>query len=236
MQVILLCGGLGTRLREVVKDVPKPMAPVNGRPFMQLQVDRLIDSGATKIIFAVGYKKEIIRDFFGDEYRGVPIIYSEEDTPLLTGGAMKKALQYIDEDDAVVINGDIWLEVDLNAVLEQHKNTGVWETLVVKPMDNFDRFGNVILGDDDLTIVDFIEKQPTKHGNVNLGVYVMKRNIFNDLPELGDAFSHEVQYLIPNIQKRRHGAYKYDGYYIDIGIPQDYYNFVEYDKTRSRDN
>ena len=158
MQVIILCGGLGTRLREVVKDVPKPMAPINGKPFMQLQVDRLIDFGVNKIIFAVGYKKEIIKDFFGDEYRGVQLVYSEEDTPLKTGGAMKKALRYVDEEDVVVMNGDIWLNIDLNDMMKQHKDMGVWETIAVKPMENFDRFGNVVTDETGKNIVDFIEK------------------------------------------------------------------------------
>ena len=231
MQAIILCGGLGTRLREVVKDVPKPMAPVNDKPFMQMQVDRLLNFGVNKIVFATGYKKEIIKDFFGDNYKGVDLVYSEESEPLLTGGAMKQALQYIDEDDAVVMNGDIWLDVDLNEMFNQHKRTGVWETLAVKPMDNFSRFGNVIIGDDGYSVVDFIEKQPTKHGNVNLGVYIVKKNIFDNLDDLGNKFSHETQYLIPNIKNRRHGAFIYDGYYVDIGIPADYLAFVEYAKN-----
>ena len=230
MQVIILCGGLGTRLREVVKDVPKPMAPVNGKPFMQMQVDRILKFGANKVVFATGYKKEIIKDFFGDNYKGVDMVYSEEDEPLLTGGAMKQALNYIDDDEAVVMNGDIWLDIDLNAMVEQSHRTGVWETMAVKPMDNFSRFGNVIIGNDGYSVVDFIEKQPTEHGNVNLGVYVVKKNIFDGLDNLGKAFSHETQYLIPNIQKRKHGAYVYNGYYVDIGIPEDYLSFIEFAK------
>ncbi len=230
MQVIILCGGLGTRLREVVSDVPKPMAPINGVPFMKLQLDRLSNFNVNKIVFATGYKKDIIRDFFGDNYRGMDIVYSEEEEPLLTGGAMKQALRFIDDDYAVVMNGDIWLEVDLDAMLEQSKKTGVEETIAVKPMDNFSRFGNVIIADDGYSVIDFIEKQPTEHGNVNLGVYVVKKNIFDGLLQLGKKFSHEVDYLIPNIPKQKYGAYIYDGYYIDIGIPEDYFSFVDYMK------
>ena len=230
MQVIILCGGLGTRLRDVISDVPKPMAPINGVPFMQLQLDRLSNFGVNKVVFATGYKKDIIRDYFGDDYNGMEIVYSEEDEPLLTGGAMKQALQFVDDDYAVVMNGDIWLEIDLNQMLEQTRKTGVQETMAVKPMDNFSRFGNVIIADDGYSVIDFIEKQPTKHGNVNLGVYAVKKNIFDNLPELGKKFSHEVDYLIPNIPKQKYGAYKYDGYYIDIGIPEDYFAFVDYMK------
>lgn len=233
MQVIILCGGLGTRLRAVVKDVPKPMAPVNGKPFMQIQVDKIIDSGATKVIFAVGYKKEIIKDFFGDTYRGVPMIYSEEDHPLLTGGAMKQALRYIDEDHAIVVNGDIYTNIDYRDFERFYLETGAREVLAAKPMDNFDRFGNIVPGEDGITIVDFIEKQPTEHGNVNLGIYAMNKNIFDEYAdELGDEFSHEVDYLSRHLHDRKHCVYLYDGYYVDIGIPDDYFAFCEYMKNR----
>lgn len=233
MQAIILCGGLGTRLRDVVKDVPKPMAPINGKPFMQIQVDKLIDAGVTKIVFAVGYKKEIIRDFFGDEYRGVPLVYSEEDFPLKTGGAMRQALGYIDEDYALILNGDIYTTIDYRDMVRQHVESGAVETLAAKPMKNFDRFGNVVLGDEGMTIVDFIEKQPTAQGNVNLGVYVLNKDIFDEYAdELGAAFSHEVDYLTRHLHDRRHCAYLYDGYYIDIGIPADYFAFCEYFKDK----
>lgn len=228
MQAIILCGGLGTRLRTVVSDVPKTMAPINGKPFMMLQVEKLIKLGVNKIVFAVGYKKDIIRNFFGEEYKGVKIIYSEEEKPLFTGGAMKQALSYIDEDDVVVMNGDIWVDVDLNAMMQQHKDLGAWVTIAVKPMSNFCRYGNVILAENGVDIVDFIEKKPTEHGNVNLGVYIVKRNIFDDLPELGDAFSFENDYLTPNIKNRMRAAFRYDGYWIDIGVPEDYASFIEY--------
>lgn len=234
MQAIILCGGLGTRLRSVVRDVPKPMAPVMGRPFMQFQVDKLVSAGVNKIIFAVGYKKEIIRDFFGDEYRGVPLIYSEEDQPLKTGGAMAQALRYIDEDCALVINGDTYTTIDYQDMFNQHINSGAVETLACKPMDNFDRYGNIVLGDDDMTIVDFIEKQPTAHGNVNLGIYIMNKNIFDEFSEkLGQVFSHEVDYLTPHLHDRKHCAYFYNDYYVDIGIPEDYFAFCEYAKNNN---
>ena len=229
MQAIILCGGLGTRLREVVSAVPKPMAPINGKPFMQIQVDKLIDAGVTKIIFAVGYKKEIIRDFFGDEYRGVPLVYSEEEHPLKTGGAMKLAMSFVDDDCVLVLNGDIYTTIDYRDMMQQHKASGAVETLAVKPMRDFDRFGNVVLGDEGNVIVDFIEKQHTTYGNVNLGVYILNTDIFDEYAdELGEVFSHEVDYLSRHLHDRKHCAYLYDGYYIDIGIPDDYFAFCEY--------
>ncbi len=233
MQAVILCGGLGTRLREVVKDVPKPMAPINGVPFMKLQVDRLIDFGVNKIVFATGYKKEIIKDFFGDEYRGAKMVYSEEDVPLLTGGAIKQALQYVDEEFAIVMNGDVYQEIDYQEMINQHKNMGVWETLAVKPMKDFSRYGNVVTAKDGKSVIDYIEKQPTKQGNVSLGVYIMQKNIFDDLPQLNKAFSHEIDYLMQNVKKRKHGAFEYNGYFVDIGIPEDYFSFCEYIKNKN---
>ncbi len=229
MQFIILCGGLGTRLRSVVSDVPKPMAPVNGKPFMQIQVDRLVDAGAEKIVFAVGYKKEIIKDFFGDNYRGVPLVYSEEDKPLKTGGAMKQALSYIDDDHAIVINGDCYTDIDYHAIDELYLTSGAVVVAAGKPMDNFSRFGNIVFAEDGVTIADFIEKQPTEHGNINIGVYIVSKNVFDDYAEeLGEAFSFEENYLIPHLHDKKHCAAIYDGYYMDIGLPEDYLEFCDY--------
>lgn len=235
MQAIILCGGLGTRLRSVVSEVPKSMAPVGDRPFMQIQVDKLVDAGVTKIVFAVGYKKEVIRNFFGDEYKGVALVYSEEDSPLKTGGAMAQALKFIDDDCALILNGDTYTTIDYRDMMRQHKNSGAVETLAAKPMDNFDRFGNIVLSDHDMTIIDFIEKQPTAHGNVNIGVYILNKNIFDEYAgELGRAFSHELDYLSKHLHDRKHCAYLYDGYYVDIGIPDDYFAFCDYIKRNIR--
>ena len=231
MQVIILCGGLGTRLRTVVSDVPKPMAPINGKPFMQIQVDELINSGATKIIFAVGYKKEIIKDFFGDNYRGVELVYSEEDYPLKTGGAIKKALRYIDDDCAIVVNGDCYTKVNYDEIQKLFRETNATEVMTGKPMHNFDRFGNIVPGEDNVTVVDFIEKQPTEFGYINLGIYAVKKNLFDEYAlELGDSFSHEVDFISKHLHDCKFCLYPYDGYFIDIGIPEDYFAFCDYMK------
>lgn len=234
MQAIILCGGLGTRLRQVVSEVPKPMAPIYGKPFMQILVDNLVKAGVNKIIFAVGYKKEIIKDFFGDNYKDVTMIYSEEDHPLLTGGAMKQALQFVDEDNALILNGDCYLNLDYKKIFQQHVNSSAMETMAVKPMYNFDRYGNVIM-DESGRIVEFREKEPTPFGHANVGCYVVRKDIFNDYEkELGNEFSHEVNYVTKHLKDHKICGYIHDGYFIDIGIPEDYYAFCDYVKQQKK--
>jgi len=230
MQAIILCGGLGTRLRTVITDVPKPMAPINGTPFMQLQLNRLAKYGVNKVVFATGYKKEIIRDYFGDKYKGIDLCYSEENTPLGTGGALKKALTYIDEDCAIVMNGDVYLDIDLDKFMAEHRKYNSWETMALKPMTNFSRYGNVILKDGRME--EFREKEPTEKGLVNIGCFIVRKNIFEAYPELGDVFSHEVDYMAKYVNHREHRPFIYEGYFVDIGIPEDYFSFVEYIKDK----
>ena len=225
MQAILLCGGLGTRLREVVKDVPKPMAPINGTPFMQIKLDQLVDAGVSRVVFATGYKKEIIRDYFGDNYRGMEICYSEENEPLGTGGAIKQALEYITEANVIVMNGDAYIDIDLKALMQHHLDNPCTATIAVKPMHNFDRYGNCIF--DGILIKEFIEKQPTHFGHINLGCYVLSRNIFDGLG-LDKKFSFENDYLNIYVKTKPHHVYINDGYFIDIGIPSDYFSFIDY--------
>ncbi len=229
MQVIILCGGLGTRLKTVVSNVPKPMAPIQGTPFMQLQLDRISNFDVDKVVFATGYKKEIIRDYFGDKYKGMELNYSEEDSPLGTGGALKKALTYIDEDCALVMNGDVFLDIDLNEFMEEHKKYNAWETMALKPMTNFSRYGNVIIQDGKM--VEFREKEPTEKGLVNIGCFIVRKDIFDAFPELGDKFSHEIDYMSKQANKREHRPFIYNGYFVDIGIPEDYFSFIEYIKN-----
>ena len=225
MQAILLCGGLGTRLREVIKDIPKPMAPVNGTPFMQIKLDQLVDAGVSRVVFATGYKKEIIRDYFGDNYRGMEIFYSEENELLGTGGAIMQALQYITEDNAIVMNGDVYIDIDLIDLYQFHLNNPCIATIAVKPMHDFDRYGNCIF--DGILIQQFVEKQPTKFGHINLGCYVLSAQIFDGL-NLPHKFSFENDYLNIYVQSRPHHVYINDGYFMDIGIPSDYFSFIDY--------
>ena len=115
-EAIVLAGGFGTRLAHIVSDVPKPMAPVCGRPFLRFILDDLQKKGVERIILATGYKRECIEEFFGTHYRGMEIVYSPEDTPLGTGGAIKRALSLCREDWVAVLNGDTYFDVDFSTL------------------------------------------------------------------------------------------------------------------------
>lgn len=217
MEAIVLAGGLGTRLSSVLPELPKPMAPINGQPFLKYILDYLLRNGISKIILAVGYKADIIKSYFGDNYLGINLIYSLEDVPLGTGGAIKKALSYCNEEDVFIINGDTYFNVDLKRMKDFHYNNSSYLTIAVKLMNNFERYGAVII--DKNIIKKFKEKEPTLQGKINGGIYLIKCNIMDSISE--ESFSFEKTILESGILEIF--AFESDGYFIDIGVPEDYY-------------
>ena len=121
MQAIVLAGGLGTRLRSVIQDVPKPMAPINGKPFLAFVLEYLKEQGITEVILSVSYKYELIQEYFKDELQGLKIIYNVEKELLGTGGAIKDSLKFI-KDEAYVLNGDTFFEDYYNKINNQQWN------------------------------------------------------------------------------------------------------------------
>ena len=219
MEAVILAGGFGTRLQKVVHDVPKPMAPVAGKPFLSYLLDQLDRNGCTHAILAVGYKKEIIQDFFGSHYKGISLSYSVEDEPLLTGGALKKALRQVTEDVAVVLNGDTFFSVDFSKMIDFHKQVHSDATLAVKGLHDFSRYGTVHFNDD-YRITRFVEKKACQEGFINGGVYVLNRTLFGDISQ--DKFMMEKDFLEKYVDSKVFSAFPCDGYFIDIGIPEDY--------------
>lgn len=217
MEAIILAGGFGTRLSHLVPDVPKPMASVNGRPFLQYIFDYLLKNGVTHAILAIGYKAEIIERFFGHVYHGIKITYSIEDNPLGTGGAIKKALEYCNNENVFIINGDTYFVVDLNKMKEFHTYKNSDLTLAVKHMSNFGRYGSVIIEDDMITR--FEEKKLTAQGKINGGIYLLNKRIFDPIYQKSFSFERVV------LQAGNIDVYAFEskGYFIDIGVPEDYY-------------
>lgn len=223
MEAIILAGGFGTRLSKVVSNVPKPMAPINERPFLEYLLDDLDKKGIDRVILAVGYKKEIIKEHFQKRYKNIEIIYSEENTPLGTGGAIKKALTLSKTEDIFIVNGDTFFDVDLKEMYKFHKKNNSNLTLAIKEMKKFDRYGSLILEEN--KIVKFEEKKYIKKGYINGGIYLLNKNILDIKKE--DSFSFEKDILEnKNLKVEKYG-YKSEGYFIDIGIPEDYYKFIE---------
>lgn len=222
---IILAGGLGTRLRDVVKDLPKPMAPVNGKPFLHYLFMYLKEQGIKHVILSVGYKAETIRSYFGDTYLGLSIIYMEEEAPLGTGGGIYQAITLADG-PAYVLNGDTFFDVNLKDLLTFYKEKNADIVLALKRMNNFDRYGTVQLNTEN-RIEQFTEKQFLTEGLINGGVYVMSKNSFARIEEERDElfprkFSFERDVLEQHINLLGLYGKVCNGYFIDIGIPQDY--------------
>jgi len=214
MQAIILAGGFGTRLQNVVSDIPKPMAPISGIPFLTFILEQLNKNSFEKIVLAVGYMGEKIENFYGDKYKNLKLRYSYEDSPLGTGGCVKKALSLIDDDYVFVINGDTLFDVDFNNI----KKRGL--TIVCKYMSDTSRYGKIIF-DDDQIIKEFQEKKPKDLGYINGGIYYIKTSIFNDY-NLEERFSIEKDFFEKYLLELRINAHVSDKYFIDIGIPEDY--------------
>ncbi|MFP5041993.1 nucleotidyltransferase family protein [Parasediminibacterium sp. JCM 36343] len=219
-EAIILAGGLGTRLRSAVPDLPKCMAPVNGRPFIGYVIDYFLQKGVSKFILSLGYKSEAVIEYIKKDYPVLQVQYAIEDEPLGTGGAIKLACTKATEKDVFVTNGDTFFAVDLKKLLEQHTHTAAACTLSLKPMHNFDRYGVVELNENQ-SIASFKEKQHYDKGLINGGLYVLKVAAF--LSEaMPQKFSFEKSYMEALYLERKMFGQVQDAYFIDIGIPQDY--------------
>lgn len=219
-EAIILAGGLGTRLRSAVPDLPKCMAPVNGKPFLSYVIDHLLSQGIEHFIFSLGYKSEIIVDFLAKEYPSLFFKTSIEDEPLGTGGAIKKACKMAKDKCLLVTNGDTLYKVDVEMLAGIHCLSGATCSLTLKPMSNFDRYG-VVEVDNNCIINSFKEKKFYTAGLINGGVYGLHAHKFLD-ENLPDKFSFETDYLEKYYQERRMFGLVQDKYFIDIGIPEDF--------------
>lgn len=219
MQAIVLAGGFGTRLQSVVSDLPKPMAPINDKPFLVYIMNQLKKAGFTKVVLAVGYKKECIIDYFGNTYLGMDVVYSNEDQPLGTGGAIKKAFSLIDEEYAFIVNGDTYFNIDFRKLMIDKD-----VVIACKYMKDFDRYGKVEISNG--RIVEFQEKKHNDEGYINGGIYYFKKDVFSRY-DLEEKFSLEKDLFEKYINQIEIYASCSDDYFIDIGIPQDYFKAQE---------
>lgn len=219
-EAIVLAGGFGTRLVHVVPDVCKPMAPVAGRPFLRFIMDQLAAAGFDRAVVADGYRREQIEGFFGSAYRGMAVEYSPEDTPLLTGGAVKRALGRCRSDWVFVLNGDTWLDVDFAAMEAAAADApeGTSAVIAVKRMCDFERYGTVDV-EAGGALAAFHEKRPCEEGLINAGVYLLRGDALDGMPE---KFSLESDYFERVVGDGALRAAECAGGFIDIGVPGDY--------------
>ena len=227
MDAIVLVGGLGTRLRGVVSDVPKPMAPVGGVPFLDILLSQLLcHSLIERVVMAVGYKREVVQNYFGDRAYNRKVIYAIEKEPLGTGGGICNALAHTRSAEVLVVNGDTLFEVDIAAMVESHRQHQAALTLALKPMRNFSRYGTVRLDHplDRDRITGFEEKRHRQAGLINGGVYLLNQTLFDGLEQpLPQKFSFETDFLEVYLQQLKAYGFISTGYFIDIGVPDDYY-------------
>ena len=252
MQVILLCGGMGTRLRSVVADRPKPMADICGKPFLQYLLEMLRDKGITEVIFALGYMGEMIEEYFQDGSAfGLKIAYSYEEEPLGTGGAIRNALPKILEEEVLVLNADTYFPMDYQGLLRFHQENDGDFSLATRAIEDISRYGavrrdpagrilawNEKLGDGGQQPGEG-SKQPIEgnaqqaasaspkslSGEINGGIYVMKKSLIAEIPEGKQSLEQDCIPKWLSEGKRIFGL-PFHGYFMDIGIPKDYQQFI----------
>jgi len=219
VQAILLAGGLGTRLRSVVADRPKVMAEVAGKPFLEQLLLRLAAQGVERAVLAVGYLREQIVSHFGASFAGMEIVYSIEETPLGTGGAIRQALGDAGGAPSFVLNADTWLDFDMRAMLHAHRADRARLSMAVRQVAEVGRFGALDVRDGH--VLGFFEKGRQGPGVINAGVYLLPTDAFQGL-DLPARFSIESDYLMPQVARLRPLAFEVSGDFIDIGLPEDY--------------
>lgn len=220
-----MAGGEGLRLRRVVKDVPKPMAKIAGSPFLEYLILQLIRRNIKEIVISIGYKGGIIKSYFGNGRKwDVEILYSEEEVPLGTGGSLKRAFSFIDNDRFVVMNGDSFFDVDLSKLHEIHNKRHAIATIALAHVENKSRYGSVEVNNDH-EVLRFIEKGTDGYGLINGGIYLFQRKIIDMIPDGNVSLEKEV---LPQLVGKGMYALTMKGAFVDIGTPDDYLNL--YDK------
>lgn len=217
-EAIVLAGGLGTRLRSVVSDVPKALAPIAGQPFLGYLLRFLKSQGIDRVVLAVGYRNELIRASFGSSYHGVELVYSVEQEPLGTGGALLGALPQISGRYAFVLNGDTFLRLNFRAMaamLASHDDAPL--VVALREVADASRYGAAVVADG--RIQGFLARGIAGPGLINAGSYLVARDIFERYP-MPLKFSWEADFLQARCAELRPLAFECNAPFIDIGIPE----------------
>ena len=221
-EAIVLAGGLGTRLRSEIGEFPKPLAPINGEPFLTHVFKYLQKNGINKVVLSVGYKWELIEEKYGNQWNDISIKYAVEKERLGTGGAIKLAMKQINSDDFYVLNGDTLFDVNLLTLETFHFKNKSECSLALKKLQNVERYGCVELTEHKISA--FKEKQFRDNTIINGGIYCINKSIINQFPNK-DIFSFESDYLEKDTNSKLIFGCLFNEYFIDIGIPEDYKAF-----------
>jgi len=225
-EAIILAGGIGTRLKDVISDIPKSMAPINGRPFLEYQLDLLDRWGLKKVILSVGYQKEIIQHHFGEQYKSLQLVYAVEDEPLGTGGAILNALQFVEGYAVFILNGDTYFDVSFQRLDDFRKIKEADFCLAMRFEIDPARFG-MLEFDNNNRITQFYEKSDgMEEGYINGGVYVVRKEYLRKFG-LPEKFSFEKDFLQKYYQTEEFYGMRCFSYFRDIGIPDDYQKAID---------
>jgi len=218
MEAIVLAGGFGTRLRALVPDTPKPMAPVAGKPFLEILLLALAGKGFTRVVLSLGFLAHKITAHFGARFAGMDLHYVIEDQPLGTGGAVRLALASCLQDHVFIFNGDTFLDLEAQAV-ETAWLANKHPIIVSRQVPDTIRYGR--LQTEAGRVTGFAEKGATGPGFINAGCYVFAREQLDSFA-LRQNFSLEADYLAHEVQQTAFNVFITQGFFIDIGIPEDY--------------
>jgi D-glycero-alpha-D-manno-heptose 1-phosphate guanylyltransferase len=219
MEAVILAGGLGTRLRAAVPDLPKPMAMIAGRPFLEILLMSLARKGFRHIVLSLGHMAEKVVSYFGDSFAGMSLAYEIETIPLGTGGALRRALAHASSDHMFVFNGDTFLDLEVSR-LETFWQARRLPVIVGKNVSDTRRYGRLETADQ--RVVGFTAKNMTGPGLINAGCYVLPKDAL-DMLETGRPFSLEADFLPSAVKSQHFALFTTDGFFIDIGVPEDYF-------------
>ena len=219
---IILAGGMGTRLKTIISDLPKPMAPIMNVPFLTYQLNYLKHFGIKKVIFSVGYLSEKIIAHYNQSFENISIEYSIEKNPLGTGGGIRMAISNLKEDLVLILNGDSFFDLDLEQFYNLHLEQKAEFSLALRYVNNSERYGNIEFNSSN-QITSFIEKnQLNQSGYINAGVYILSKKLYlqNTKPNIN--FSIEKDFFEKQLNQLIIKGFEFKDYFIDIGIPEDY--------------
>jgi len=220
-EAIILAGGMGTRLRGVIDDIPKSMAPVAGKPFLEYQLSFLEKWGIQRVVLSVGYKRDVIQDHFKDNYKSMEILYAIEEKPLGTGGGIMNAFKMIEGHVAFVFNGDTYFDVNLKRLNDFRWIKDTDAVMILRYEDDVSRYGAVEF-DSNNQITRFAEKSESRgDGYINGGIYLLVKSYMEgfDFPE---RFSIEKDFFQKYYKTERIYGLRCFSYFRDIGVPEDY--------------
>jgi NDP-sugar pyrophosphorylase family protein len=222
MDVVVLCGGLGKRIRSITNDRPKPMLEIDNQPFLDILINYVSGSGFRRFILCLGYLGNFIKQHYQDKRNNLEILFSEEKEFLGTGGAIKNAEALIETSPFLVLNGDSFCQVDLRKFIKFHRSKEALVSIAVAKVENGYDYGVITLNGSQ-RIYKFSEKfKSNKNNFINAGVYLFQKESLLLMPA-NKKFSLERDFFPKLVDKEFYG-YIIQGTFIDIGTPERYKN------------